>query len=126
MKYFFAFLACVAIVYGEADIAEEDDVLILTTDNFQEVIDGNDYVLVEFYAPWCGHCKALAPEYSKAAKQLKDDGSDIKLGKVDATIESDLADIFGIRSYPTLKFFKKGNVREYVGKVDTVEVETLI
>ena len=78
-----------------------------------------DYqLLVYLDAPWCGHCKALAPEYEKAATQLLEDGSEIKLGKVDATEESELAGDFGVRGYPTIKFFKNGEATDYGGGFD--------
>lgn len=57
----------------------------------------------------------MAPEYASAAQDLSKSELSIKLGKVDATIESDLAEKFGIRGYPTLKFFKSGKPIDYTG-----------
>jgi len=94
--------------------AEDPDVVVLTADNFDEVIKG-DFVLVEFYAPWCGHCKKLTPEYQAAAQKLKSSGSTVTLAKVDATVEQALGERFAIRGYPTLKFFRSGEPIDYDG-----------
>mmetsp|Transcript_12555 Transcript_12555/g.17449 ORF Transcript_12555/g.17449 Transcript_12555/m.17449 type:complete len:457 (-) Transcript_12555:283-1653(-) len=89
------------------------EVKVLTTKNFDETIKDNQNVLVEFYAPWCGHCKRLAPEYDAASLKLKDE--DVVLAKVDATEESELGQKYEVRGYPTLIWFKNGKSKEYDG-----------
>ena len=79
-------------------IAVEDGVLVLTEENFQSALDSNPLLLVEFYAPWCGHCKKLAPEYSAAAQQLAEKGASAKLAKVDATEQKELGQKFAIKA----------------------------
>lgn len=96
-------------------VAAEDDVIALTKDNFSEYIKENDLVLAEFYAPWCGHCKALAPEYEEAATNLKE--KNIKLVKVDCTENGDLCQEYGVEGYPTLKVFRGlDNIAGYQGQ----------
>jgi len=111
----FALLACSAFAEPE----KEGDVFVLSTSNFDDFVAG-DISLVEFYAPWCGHCKTLAPEYAKAATTLTKDN--VKLAKVDATVEPELASRFGVTGYPTLKVFRKGTPSDYKGPRDAAGI----
>ncbi len=94
----------------------KDDVVELTESNFKKlVLDSDDMWLVEFFAPWCGHCKNLAPHWKKAASELK---GKVKLGAVDATVHQSLAGQYGVQGYPTIKYFPAGVKRgpeEYDG-----------
>ncbi|KAF4317208.1 hypothetical protein BBO99_00003714 [Phytophthora kernoviae] len=120
-----ALLFAVALVVRAAEFEEEDDVLVLTEANFAEAVSGHDTLLVEFYAPWCGHCKKLTPEYALAAKNLKELDPPIRLAKIDATAETKLAEQFAVRGFPTLKFFKGDvdAVKDYDGGRTASDIE---
>jgi len=106
MKIVIALLALLAVVYA-SDID-------LTSADFQSTIDSNDYVLVMFYAPWCGHCKALKPHFTEAAE--KSEGKYV-LAKVDCTDDEakSLCEQHQVRGYPTVVFYKKQVKQEYTG-----------
>ncbi|KAB0796259.1 hypothetical protein PPYR_10320 [Photinus pyralis] len=94
----------------------DEFVVVLSEENFTDYTRKHDYVLVEFYAPWCAYCKQLAPQYAQAAKTLSDSESPIKLAKVDATDAISLAEEYEIGGYPTLKYFRNGIPIDYSGE----------
>ncbi|KAA8594602.1 protein disulfide-isomerase A2 [Etheostoma spectabile] len=103
------------------EIEEEKDVLVLHINNFARALSENQYLLVEFYAPWCGHCKQLEPLYAEVAGKLKEEeaAAAMRLAKVDATEETELAEEFEIGGFPTLKLFVNGDRKQpvdYTGK----------
>ncbi|MFF4712533.1 thioredoxin [Streptomyces eurythermus] len=70
----------------------------LTKENFDETVSGNEFVLIDFWASWCGPCRSFAPVYEKAAE----DNPDLVFGKVDTEAQPELAAAFEIQSIPTL------------------------
>jgi protein disulfide-isomerase A1 len=93
----------------------ESNVRILTAKNFSETVNEEGKVtMVKFYAPWCGHCRALAPEFEEAANTI--DSSDVRFAKVDCTEERDLCHEHGVQGYPTLKVFRPSGTTEYRGQ----------
>ncbi|XP_029707810.2 protein disulfide-isomerase A6 homolog [Aedes albopictus] len=103
---------------SDSGSSDSKDVVELTDSNFDKlVLNSDDIWLVEFFAPWCGHCKNLAPHWAKAASELK---GKVKLGALDATVHTIKAQQFGIQGYPTIKFFAGGpkdrdSAQEYDG-----------
>jgi protein disulfide-isomerase A6 len=92
---------------AKPDIPEgPSDVVTLTASNFDENVKGVRGIvwMVEFYAPWCGHCKNLAPHWESAATQMKDKAA--KFGAVDCTQHEDLCRDYGVTGYPSIKVFE--------------------
>ncbi|KAF9158370.1 hypothetical protein DFQ26_007728 [Actinomortierella ambigua] len=88
-------------------------VTVLHDTDFSKHIESGKHVLVEFYAPWCGHCKNLAPTYEKVASAFANE-ENVVVANVDATVEKGVAEKYGVKGYPTIKFFAAdGSVEDY-------------
>uniref|UniRef100_A0A6M2D5V7 protein disulfide-isomerase n=1 Tax=Rhipicephalus microplus TaxID=6941 RepID=A0A6M2D5V7_RHIMP len=92
----------------------EDSVLLLNDSNFEQAIEDHKLLFVMFYLPFVDDCQAMAPEFAKAAKQLEDAGSGIKLAKVYASFEGHLSWEY-VRGIPTLMFYREGQLVRYSG-----------
>jgi thioredoxin 1 len=75
----------------------------LTKDNFEQVVTGNDVVIVDFWAPWCAPCRSFAPTFEQVSEQH----ADVVFAKVNTEEEQEVAGAFNIRSIPTLMVFRE-------------------
>lgn len=104
----------------------------LTKENFEEIITGNDTVIIDFWAEWCGPCKAFGPVFEK----VSEDHPDVVFAKVNTELEQEIAGWFQIRSIPTLMVFREkiivfsqpgalpeGALREVIGKTGELDME---
>ncbi len=94
-------------VLARAAVVDLDD------SNFTSFLAQQPYTLVEFYAPWCGHCKSLAPEYEKLGQLAE--GKQFAIAKVDATAATKSAGEYEVEGYPTIKFLANGFPIDYKG-----------
>lgn len=113
LKFAVAFLLLAAVFAS--------DVVELGDGDFASTMAGYELALVKFYAPWCGHCKKLAPEFDSASAVLKANDPPVALVKVDCTAEGkDVCSKYEVSGFPTLKAFKHGEVAfDYNGPRDS-------
>ncbi|KAF2905585.1 hypothetical protein ILUMI_00591 [Ignelater luminosus] len=107
---------CLLIIKTHCFYTGNSVIVDLTSDNFHKLVkNAKEVWLVEFFAPWCGHCKSFVNDYEKAAKAL--DGV-IKIGAVNADDNSALVKEFSVQGYPTIKIFnaEKGTTKDYQGE----------
>lgn len=106
----------------------------LNKDSFQETVSNNDFVIVDFWAPWCGPCRSFAPIYEK----VSEDNPNIVFAKVNTEEEKEIAQHFQIRSIPTLMIFREkviifsqpgalpeGGFRDLVQKAGELDMATV-
>ena len=127
-----ALLATAAVAHGDHDHSHDDadagDVVILDESNFDSEVKEASLTLVEFFAPWCGHCKSLAPEYEIAATAFKNLGSQAIIASVDADAHRALGTRFKVTGFPTLKWFPAGSLEPeaYSGGRTAADIVTFV
>ena len=109
-------------------LVSADKVLDLTPSSFDSTIFSGTPSLVEYFAPWCGHCKKLASVYEELAESFASSSSKVIIGKVDGDAHKDLSKEYGISGFPTIKYFD-GNSKEpedYKGGRDLDSLQAFI
>lgn len=93
------------VIIGVLAHEEPKNIFKLTDENFDEVLEANQYVFVEFYAPWCAHCRYFDPLYSKISSILNENSPPVLVAKIDATVEVETAERFDVSAYPSFVLF---------------------
>lgn len=124
-------LATVSLAKGPSvppNSFDKSAVLDLIPDNFDKIAISGKPALVEFFAPWCGHCKTLAPIYEQLAQDFSFAKDKVAIAKVDADSEKTLGKRFGIQGFPTIKFFdgKSEKPEDYNGGRDLESLTAFI
>lgn len=102
--------AALAITGASAASAVKD----LLPDNFDDIVlNSGKPALVEFFAPWCGHCKTLAPIYEELGAAFEHASDKVTIAKVDADAHKELGRKHGVQGFPTLKWFANGKIEDY-------------
>eukprot|EP00758_Cryptobia_borreli_P005333 Tbor_TRINITY_DN4847_c0_g1::TRINITY_DN4847_c0_g1_i1::g.1222::m.1222/K09584/PDIA6, TXNDC7; protein disulfide-isomerase A6 len=119
LVFFVLLSTCFALVHANDPTQALDGVIDLNPTTFDEIVGKEAGVLVEFYAPWCGHCKSLVPEYMKVGKAASGSKA-VVVAKVNADEHGGLAGRFGVSGYPTIKYFPAGSTEaeDYQGGRD--------
>eukprot|EP00163_Fabomonas_tropica_P012805 TRINITY_DN2416_c0_g1_i1.p2 TRINITY_DN2416_c0_g1~~TRINITY_DN2416_c0_g1_i1.p2 ORF type:complete len:181 (-),score=64.07 TRINITY_DN2416_c0_g1_i1:97-639(-) len=108
--------------------AGTDPLLKLTPENWDQHMDGSKHALIEFYAPWCGHCQRIAPEYTKLSEMYRNNG-DVLIGTIDCDAHKGTPPCRDISTYPTIKYFpnRRGSPPElYQGERNAQAFKTYI
>jgi protein disulfide-isomerase A6 len=117
------------LVAGLSLVSAASSVLDLTPTNFDSVVlKSGKPSLVEFFAPWCGHCKNLAPTYEELATNFASSSDKVVVAKVNADEHKDLGKRFGVTGFPTLKWFdgKSDKPTDYKGGRDLDSLSSFI
>ncbi|CAG9829730.1 unnamed protein product [Diabrotica balteata] len=116
IKILFRFILIKAILQTFLSIPRYDNEIQNLYDfSFKEAISNNPYLLVEFYDPECSYCQEFAPKYQKISEILHNKQLNVVIGKIDATLEKEIAKSEKISGYPTIKLFDKGSPTVYKG-----------
>merc|ERR1711897_27344 len=112
-----ALVASLVVVHGPSGVKGQHpsvsipNVIDLDPDNVRDVLNGMKITMAEFYAPWCGHCKRLTPEYTKLAEMVANDpmmSNFVQVVKADCDAHRSIGEAFSVTGFPTLKILSRG------------------